>query len=74
MSHQTTERDGIDDVPDTANDSMVAMNGLGEIVIMGLDRRPALDKARALRLAAWIVAMVDVDDEFPALLAAIRAT
>jgi hypothetical protein len=33
-----------------------------------------MSRADALNLAAWLVAMADVDDEFPALLEAVQNT
>jgi hypothetical protein len=56
---------------DTSNDSVVAVNGKC-IVVMGM--KPILSREQALRLAAWIVALADEKDEFPALLEAVRNT
>jgi hypothetical protein len=59
------------DLIDTTNDSLVGILGDG-IVIAKM--RPRLTKAEALRLAAWIVAIADDDDEFPKLLQAVQNT
>ncbi len=45
----------------------------GEIVIMRPPMQP-MDRAKALRLAAWLVALADHDDEFPAVLKAVLNT
>jgi hypothetical protein len=58
--------------PDTTNKFLVAMRGDGLLAPM----RPVqlLRKSDALNLAAWLVAMADDNDEFPALLEAVRNT
>lgn len=56
---------------DTINDSWVAVQA-GQIVIMR--QRPKLTKPEALRLAAWLVALADDEDEFMGLLDAVRGT
>lgn len=56
---------------DTRNDSMVGLKG-DNIAILAL--RVECDKAKALRLAAWIVALADDNDEFAALLEAVKNT
>ena len=53
---------------DTAN--LFAVGSRGEIVTIGRQVTP-ISKEEALNLAAWLVAMADDRDEFPALLEAI---
>lgn len=58
---------------DTTNDSLVAVNNQGVLIIM--PPRGPMPKDKALRLAAWIVALADpVGDEFAATLEAVRNT
>lgn len=52
-----------------SNDSVVSVSG-DQIVIMRLRQR--MTKPEALRLAAWIVAIADDDESFPALLEAVQ--
>ena len=63
-----------DEKINTANDCMVGTgpNGGVTIMMMGGAR---LDRDKALRLAAWIVALVDDgEDKFPAVLDAVLNT
>lgn len=55
---------------DTTNKFMVSLHGDGIVML----RRPAsqLSKAEALNLAAWLVALADRHDSFPALLEAVQ--
>lgn len=58
---------------DTTNDSAVAVGGDGDIMILAAT--PRLSKAKALRLAAWIVALADpLDEEFTRVLNAVKNT
>lgn len=58
---------------ETINDSLVGMRGADEIVVHG--STATMSRAKALRLAAWIVAIADpLDEEFTQLLQAIRRT
>jgi hypothetical protein len=57
---------------DTGNDQLVGRSGAGTISIM-LPQR-LMTRQQALRHAAWLVAIADDDDEFPAILAAVRST
>lgn len=57
---------------DVTNSQLVGGNGAGEIVVAMPRARMTRDEA--LRHAAWLVAVADVDDEFPAVLAAVRST
>lgn len=56
---------------DTTNDSLVGTRG-DRIIVMTL--QADLPKDKALRLAAWIVALADDKDQFAALLEAVRNT
>ncbi len=56
---------------DTQNDSMVGIRG--ETIIIMRQRRE-LNKDEALRLAAYLVALADEGNSFPALLEAVRNT
>ena len=57
---------------ETGNDQIVGRNGHGTISVM-LPLR-VMTRQQALRHAAWLVAISDDDDEFPAVLAAVRST
>lgn len=60
-------------VIDTTNDYMVGVQGT--YIVMGSYPRTHMGKDRALRLAAWLVALADPgDDEFREVLKAIRET
>ena len=59
-------------VLDTTNKFLVGMRGDGLLVLYIPVR--ILRKSDALNLAAWLVAMADDNDEFPALLEAVRNT
>lgn len=54
-----------------SNDQLVGAQG-EEIIVMFPKQR--MGKAEALRHAAWIVALADTKDEFPAVLAAVQNT
>ncbi len=56
----------------TVNDSMVAVKGDGQIVV--LNHRAVMSREEALRLAAWLVALADEDNDFDRLLEAVKAT
>ena len=56
---------------DTSNDSMVGVQGK---LITILRLRSVMTTEEALRLAAWLVALADREDKFPALLKAVRNT
>lgn len=56
----------------TLNEFGVGLQG-GKIVILNRIGAP-LNKARALTFAAWIVAIIDANDEFPKYLEAVRNT
>ena len=56
---------------DTSNDSFVAISG--ENVLL-MTRKFSFTKEEALRCAAWMVAIADENNEFPALLEAVRNT
>lgn len=55
----------------TINDSAVAVQADSILI---LRPRQKLSKAEALRLAAWLVALADDNDEFPKLLEAVQNT
>lgn len=55
---------------DTTNSQMVGRDGTGTICILLPDI--AMTRDQALRHAAWLVAIADDNDEFPAILAAVR--
>lgn len=55
---------------DTTNDSAVALSKNGRIVVQLWDQ--PMTCAKALRLAAWIVALADENEEFEALLDKVR--
>ena len=57
---------------DTSNDYLVGM--LGDDLAFLLPLPSTIPKDKALRLAAWIVAMTDRNDEFPAILEAVCNT
>jgi hypothetical protein len=57
---------------DTTNDHLVGIQG-GRVVVVMPPLRP-MAYAEALRLAAWIVAIVDDDEAFNAILGAVRST
>jgi predicted phage-related endonuclease len=59
---------------DTTNKFVVGMRGDDTLVIAKLRPDYLLTKANALNLAAWLVALADHDDEFPALLRAVQST
>jgi hypothetical protein len=54
---------------DTINDSLVSLQGEMIIILRPTSRLP---KEKALRLAAWIVALAGEDEKFLELLQAIR--
>jgi hypothetical protein len=56
---------------DTTNICAVAINGDKIIILRPLS---VLTKEQALQLAAYLVAMADDNNEFPALLEAVRST
>lgn len=61
--------------PDTTNLFFVGSGGAGGILIgSSLRVQGVITKPQALNLAAWLVALSDDDDEFDALLAAVRST
>lgn len=62
----------MDDVIETDNDFFVGVQGDDLAVLLPIHGR--VPKDRALRLAAWIVAVMDTDDEFPAVLKAVQST
>ncbi len=55
----------------TDNNQSVGVRG-DEVVI--LLPQQVMSKSEALRHAAWLVALADDDDEFPAVLTAVRST
>lgn len=57
---------------DTTNSQVVGRDGTGTICIVLPSH--AMTRAEALRHAAWLVAIADDHDEFPAILAAVRGT
>lgn len=57
---------------DTGNDQLVGRSGDGTVSIL-LPQR-TLTRQQALRHAAWLVAIADDNDEFPAILNAVRGT
>jgi hypothetical protein len=57
---------------DTGNDQLVGRSGDGTISVMVPSR--LMTRQQALRHAAWLVAIADDDDEFPAILDAVRST
>lgn len=61
------------DLIDVTNDNLVGKRGDGTIVFL----KPAMPMPvdEALRMAAWIVALADpLDEQFPAVLEAVRGT
>jgi len=56
---------------DTSNDQFAGVQGDKIVVVMP---KAFMTKPEALRHAAWLVALADDHDEFPAVLAAIRET
>lgn len=56
---------------DISNSQFVGMRGDAVVVTMP---QPAMTKAEALRHAAWLVALADDDDQFPAILEAVKRT
>jgi predicted phage-related endonuclease len=58
----------------TMNKFFVAVRGDDTLVIAKLRPDYLLTRANALNLAAWLVALADHDDEFPALLRAVQNT
>jgi hypothetical protein len=56
---------------DTTNDFLVGSGG-DAIVILLAASATRMTKEKALRLAAYLVALADDDDQFPAVLAAVR--
>lgn len=62
---------------DTSNDYFVGTtyrNNERVLVFPLVTPSGAIPKDKALRLAAWIVAIMDDDDEFPAVLEAVQNT
>jgi hypothetical protein len=57
---------------ETANDQLAGITGAGIVTVLMPKSR--MTRAEALRHAAWLVAVADHDDEFPAILAAVRST
>jgi hypothetical protein len=57
---------------ETINDCLVSMRGDGHIAF-ALPPAP-MDRAKAIRMAAWVIAITDGEAEFAAVLAAIKAT
>lgn len=57
---------------ETINDHLVGIRG--DNVVMVLPPIAPMPRDEALRMAAWIVAIVDDDDRFAAILAAVRLT
>jgi len=57
---------------ETTNDFMVSVRGEQILIMAGPPR--ILTKAEALRLAAWLVALADDAETFPAVLAAVQNT
>lgn len=58
---------------DTTNRFFVG-GGHHTITITGAPCLQPLSRSEALNLAAWLVALADFDDEFPAVLEAVRNT
>ncbi len=58
---------------ETINDHLVGVTGLNKIV-MALPPVVPMSIDEALRMAAWIVAIVDDDERFDSVLAAVRST
>ena len=56
---------------DVRNDQFVSVRG-DHIVV--LRRKSMMSKREALVLAAWLVALADDNDQFPAILEAVKAT
>lgn len=62
-------------MPETINDCMVSMSGLGTLMMMNPPRpMEIISKDKALRLAAWLVAMADDDNSFDEILKAVKNT
>lgn len=58
---------------DVANAQAVSVDGRGTIIVMAPRHR--MSKREALVHAAWLVALADeMDDQFPAILEAVRNT
>lgn len=57
---------------DTGNDQLVGRSGDGTVSILLPLRR--MTRQQALRHAAWLVAIADDNDEFPAILSVVRST
>jgi hypothetical protein len=57
---------------ETQNDYLVGRRG-NEIITL-FTPKPSMSRTEALRFAAWLVALADDDDEFPAVLHAVRNT
>jgi hypothetical protein len=63
-----------DDI-DTSNDFLVSSTDAGDTLAILLAPMGRIPKAKALRLAAWLVAFADpLDEEFPGVLEAVRNT
>jgi hypothetical protein len=52
---------------------MQVVGGRGDRIVVSFPR-PVMSRQEALVHAAWLVAVADRDDEFPALLDAVRGT
>jgi hypothetical protein len=57
---------------ETINDTFVSL--LGEDIFFAVPCPRKMSKERALRMAAWIVAITDDNDEFPTVLEAVKNT
>ena len=58
---------------DVTNEQMVGAQAKGDTVTILLPKR-TMTRRQALVHAAWLVAVADRDDEFPAYLEAVRST
>lgn len=56
---------------DTSNDFLVGRAGDNIQILLA---QVSMDRPAALRLAAWLVAIADDSDEFPAVLKAVQST
>lgn len=61
------------DTTDTMNRFIVGLHN-ERITVMAAPRTSDMSYQEALNLAAWLVALADWDDDFPALLEAVRST
>lgn len=58
---------------ETVNDFLVAGRGDGAFALLNVGLTARFTKEQAIRLAAWLVVMADRDNEFPAVLEAVRS-